>query len=88
MTGRPSSQELADLALQGYECPNADAPMHTSAGCTWCSGSAPYREATAALAARLQDAERVIRSEHAAKAAIGGGPCCCEWCRALEGAAE
>ena len=33
-----------------------------------------------ALLEQLEAASRQIRAEHAQKAAIGGGPCVCEWC--------
>jgi len=35
------------------------------------------------ITARLEEAERQIRTEHEYKAAIGGGPCVCKWCAAL-----
>lgn len=42
----------------------------------------PVEQATGVqIIRRLERAVAVIRAEHAAKAAIAGSPCVCEWCR-------
>ena len=53
----------ADLALivSTLECPNQDAPYHTTAGCTWCAGTVPALEAAKRVKAEVARLERERR---------------------------